>query len=409
MDNIGPDEIFERLARLSEQERNVLRLRCQGLDYKTISSQLYVSKSAVKQYMARAYVKLGLDHLPRTQRIKALFETVCPVLQKSRLPPEPAIEIIEEPVPEPVEGMVDEDEYAIVPVRPPESPLSRPKSGNSRRGLRTGCGAILGVVLGICLCTAAGIFVFRPNIGSIPFISRPTATVRPPASKSTEITPQSPAPEIASQTPVIVENAAVTATSPATQAPTALPVAAISLPFSDNFGQGPSSSWRILSGNWITASGRFTVIGKDYQYNWLWAALDEPAWQNYRLTVNTNIAYPGAAAQGQLAIAVRMSNNQSEYLGFVVDVFLRGGWALIGTDEKDFRYLAGDGDSIPSTATIQLDAVGNAFTARINGQVYQTITLSGYDNGGIALGIVCKTELGKCPSFDDFKIEAISP
>ncbi len=82
MVNNASDEFLGKLAKLSKQERQVLELRCQGLDYNAISKKLFVSVSAVKQYMSRIYVKLGLDILPRAERTKVLYEIVCPLLQR---------------------------------------------------------------------------------------------------------------------------------------------------------------------------------------------------------------------------------------------------------------------------------------------------------------------------------------
>jgi DNA-binding CsgD family transcriptional regulator len=146
MVNNNSDDLAARLSKLSDQERNVLKLRCQGLDYKTIHERLFISISAVKEYMSRIYVKLGLDLLPRAKRMKVLYETFCPLLQKLEETPrkleigsgegasgKKTPETPEPVIPAYVPDMVDEDEYPLVPVAP--APLVPPWREPKRRRL----------------------------------------------------------------------------------------------------------------------------------------------------------------------------------------------------------------------------------------------------------------------------------
>src|SRR5258708_8457167 len=103
------------------------------------------------------------------------------------------------------------------------------------------------------------------------------------------------------------------------------------------------------------------------------------------------------AGQGKAAIVVRISGSQAKYLGFYLDTFLNGQWAYIGSGYFDEQSISGSPRvGIPDTATIELEVNGNSFTARVNGQQYQKITLPGNPGGGVGLGVLCDSV--KCPS-----------
>ncbi|MFI5933904.1 response regulator [Actinoplanes sp. NPDC051494] len=52
----------ERLATLSEREREVLLLLAQGLSNAAISAQLWITEATVKTYVSRLFTKLGCDN-----------------------------------------------------------------------------------------------------------------------------------------------------------------------------------------------------------------------------------------------------------------------------------------------------------------------------------------------------------
>jgi hypothetical protein len=64
----------------------------------------------------------------------------------------------------------------------------------------------------------------------------------------------------------------------------------------------------------------------------------------------------------------------------------------------------GEVDS-PSKFVLDIEVSGNQYIGRIDGAERQRISISGFDNGGIALGMFCDSS--RCPSFDDFWIEAL--
>ena len=79
----------ERLATLTERQRQVLSLRCQGgpyqgMLYEDIAEQIGITEHDVRLHLGAVYLKLGLDVLSQGRRIKALVEIFCPLLNEGR-------------------------------------------------------------------------------------------------------------------------------------------------------------------------------------------------------------------------------------------------------------------------------------------------------------------------------------
>jgi hypothetical protein len=109
-------------------------------------------------------------------------------------------------------------------------------------------------------------------------------------------------------------------------------------------------------------------------------------------------------AEGEEAIIVRYLSSQSKYLVFYQNTLAQAGWAFYNGNSFDF--ISGHGSiSVPPQFDLEIDAVGNVFTARINGMMAQQISISGYENGGVGLGALCQNT--PCSSFDDFQISSI--
>ena len=121
---MADQEVIHKLRMLSGREREVLKLFCEGNDYKTIGEILFIKESTVKTHIGHIYIKLGLDHLPSSARRMIIYQTYCPAVHEFDLTshgeepvkPEPVKpEPMEpEPVPDEVIDMVNEDEHALV-------------------------------------------------------------------------------------------------------------------------------------------------------------------------------------------------------------------------------------------------------------------------------------------------------
>ena len=107
----------QMLAQLTERQLEVLKGVCAGKTHQTIADELVIVKSTVTAHVGNIYQKLGLDELDPTPRRKILIEEFCPALRSKS--PKPRIDTIEpEPVPENIRKMVDEDEQALLVIRP---------------------------------------------------------------------------------------------------------------------------------------------------------------------------------------------------------------------------------------------------------------------------------------------------
>jgi DNA-binding CsgD family transcriptional regulator len=397
------DEDKQKLAKLSKREREVLWLVCEGNSYEEISKKLFISIPTVKANMGRVYVKLGLDldQMTRAERLKAIHQTFCSLMREIELPPEPPEPTKPEPVPENVAEMVNEDERSIIPYQPPQvkiidiKPLPR-KTPPPRRTWRT---LILGLILGagfiVCLAIIYFVFIMNRQQPRTAF-EQPTAapTNQPIIIANTVAVPQRPTSlPVSSQPPT---------TLPASLVPTQPPVPSIALPFSDNFDSGSNPLWKVLSGDWITVNGRYSVSNADY--NWGFSVLDDPSWTNYQIKVNVLKSHPGSAAEGEEAIIVRYLSSESQYLVFYLNTLDKAGWAIY--DGKEFKFIAGYGAShVPTSYNLEIDANGNEFVAKINGMEAQRISMSGYEKGGVGLGVMCAYT--PCSSFNNFQVSPV--
>ena len=114
------DDVLRKLNLLTERQREILKMVCQGNDYQTIAKELFISIQTVKSHMGNVYEKLGLDLMPISLRKKAIFEIYCPALHEMKLIPPTSkpvkAEAIEpEPVPTSIQKMVDDDEIEFFP------------------------------------------------------------------------------------------------------------------------------------------------------------------------------------------------------------------------------------------------------------------------------------------------------
>ena len=391
------DEETQKLAKLSKREREVLWLVCEGNSYEEISKKLFISIPTVKANMGRVYVKLGLDQLERAERLKAIHQTFCSLMREIELPPETPEPTKLEPVPENVVEMVNEDERSIIPYQPAKAEIIdiNFQSGKTPPHRRTRWILIAGLILGggFIVCLAIVYFVFIMNRQQPQTaLEQPTvaATSQPIIIANTVAVPQEPT------------SLPVPTTLPASPFPTQPPAPSIALPFSDNFDSGSNPQWKVLSGDWITANGRYSVSNADY--NWDFSVLDDPRWTNYQIKVNVLKSHPGSAAEGEEVIIVRYLSSESQYLVFYLNTLDKAGWAIY--DGKEFNFIAGYGAShVPTSYNLEIDANGNEFVAKINGMEAQRISMSGYESGGVGLGVMCAYT--PCSSFNNFQVSPV--
>lgn len=202
---------ISRFESLSDRQKEVLRLFCQGIEYKDIGKDLFISKNTVKAHMGNIYEKLGLAELPPKKRTATIFEIYCPLLEKR--PPPPVVEDEEpKPVSPKIQQMVEEDEKALVLWQPAQIIDAEVREIPPRR--RRGCSRLLIWIIIIGGLFAGLFLVFGGDIFGPDDSSTPTPQQEEVADSSPEITdtPQIAAP---SDTPAVI---IVTATSPPSSA-----------------------------------------------------------------------------------------------------------------------------------------------------------------------------------------------
>jgi hypothetical protein len=401
-------DAIEQLKILTARQREVLGLVCQGNEYKYIGKVLFIDENTVKSHMANIYVKLDLTELTPALRRKILFETYCPALHGLDFAPKKDERIEPEPAPEEIIRMVENDERALVDVPPmdEEEKESSGQQGKRKPDKHEGAEKKRHPWRWLFVLTFLALFVFG-GFQAYSWIQEFIGSMQGSSSQEEPETTNnltSTAPKSVSTSVSSDAEAAPTMTAP--PSPTKTPAAKVSLPFTDTFDSGFKSEWKPLSGSWITANGKLTAIKPDTDLHLI--MLDDPTWTNYRVSVDVHINNYGAPSMGEFAIGVRALNTQSQFLGFFVDTLKRGGWAFLGSWHSEHEYLIGQGEvgSIPEDATYEIEVNGNEFVVRVNGREYQRINLSGYERGGILLGVECSND-HECPSFDNLVIEPI--
>lgn len=237
---MASEAALRKLETLSPREREVLTLRCTGLDYETIGTQLYIGENAVKTYMRRVYKKLELDHLRNPKsRLSVLNDVYCPALQSMALPILPSEPAIDEPEPEvssvsdEVMQKVEEDERLLTLYRKPGVPdirrqpertdqpiiIRSPDPRPVRRVVWFTSGTVLGVIIGLLLVGACVLTwtVFRgPAVTPVANLPTAVPTVAPGVTQV----------EVTREVPVVVTATPMPVTDTPISAPTGTPTVA---------------------------------------------------------------------------------------------------------------------------------------------------------------------------------------
>ena len=177
-----PKECF---SSLSSRQKEVLRLVCQGLEYKEIAQILVIGESTVKSHMRTIYEKLGLLDLKRDERVYQIRAVYCPFFNGTPQEDED-IEIIEvEPEPEaitPEENlMLIKDQNALLSLRNTYTPLSSPPKKKSAGRRVLGCFSFFAllIILGLALFGGYTLWQSLNQTGggsiSLPVFSAPSA------------------------------------------------------------------------------------------------------------------------------------------------------------------------------------------------------------------------------------------
>lgn len=111
----------ERVQRLTERQREVLRLICEGQSYEEIANVLVITVAAVNKHAENIYDKLGISHIERGARRVELGK-FCRELV---FPKEESILALPEPGPEAIHSIAPPTSDLLTEASPPlPSPLS---------------------------------------------------------------------------------------------------------------------------------------------------------------------------------------------------------------------------------------------------------------------------------------------
>jgi DNA-binding CsgD family transcriptional regulator len=410
-------DLFAKLGTLSKREREVLALRCQGMKYEAIGKTLNIVVSTVKEDMSRIYMKLSLDTLEPAARLKAIYETFCPLLkhmEANEKAEEKPVDVVEgevmpeeeKPIPEKVKDMVEKDGLAIIPVESKRYEITH-ETKKKPKGISSLVWLVVGVVLGICLSTVAVVALLRATNGQIPFIPQPTPTLPSPTIAPSDTPVPSPTPIIPTQTPVIVQKVVVVTATPlpateppqATSVPTSLPAATMSLPFADNFDSGANPAWQPVTsqGTWRVINGRYTETGET-TFQWSYSLVGDPNWRDYTVDVDYSLELDNAAG---LAVIVRAGGQSNLGLAFVIDNYYAS-WRIWQDGQWQKLVTSNGGPSMQGH--IKLQVQGSTFTATANGISPLVITDTSTTSGMVGLGVNCR-EQDQCPLFDNFSVK----
>lgn len=387
---------FEKIKRLTPREIEVLRLVCEHFTYREISKKIWISVSTIKTHMGNIYIKLGLDQLPRRARIFALGDVYCKALRDIDFIPDKDIdqedegkEIIPSPISNDLMEKVEEDDGGPIMIlegkglEPYPFPDDEPQYKPVRRKFNPVMSAFM--VIAIISILFTGYSIFNRFFGTPP--AQPVSTPEKLAqSDEMEVNPT----EVQSE-PATVAQSSPTDTVQPTPKATARPKPAIL--FEDNFDQGLSDEWEVVSGNPYIVNGR---LGSDRD---TWLVVGDPNWKNYSIEYDTYNPYTSTIGYGFNVTALRMTDMNNMYAGkwttmesqwFIVE---NGIWNEIPDSRKSFFWT----DGINHRITVE----GNLITVYINGMQHFSLVDTRYTQGRVGIMVHEDTQI------DNFKIKEI--
>ncbi|MBV6449938.1 MAG: hypothetical protein MHPDNHAH_00651 [Anaerolineales bacterium] len=173
--------------------------------------------------------------------------------------------------------------------------------------------------------------------------------------------------------------------------------------FQDSFDAGIKPEWKKLSGQWLVAEGRLTLL-PDGDFDFEWISLEKTEWKNYKLSINVNV--PNTNSNDSVVISLR--RNGSESIGIFTDWVPRIYWAFVGTAGSSTTPVTSSRNAVDfpegQNNLIEVEVNGDNYSVKLNGRNLESLALSGYDLGDISIGTSCHDTYTGCPSFDDIKV-----
>lgn len=403
----------EVLQNLTGREKIILNGVCTGLKDRQISGQLFISEAQYYIEKGNIYAKLNLkDITDRKRRLEILKNTICPIFFKLNEPTIVDGEIVTDPLISPTlelpTTILDQESYALAVQDAKEEDNKETKkepevifipsqkligNGNQKRSpwpmiLTIAVFAIMAGIIGYLLGT-------RNKPQQIVIVI--TATTDP-----FQIMTQTALAIVPAIEPTAIPTSTLTATPTSTLAPTNTPYpTSIPIPvlFEDDFSNGLSPNWTVLSGEPLIVNHSLTASTPT------WLMIGDSSWKNYEITLkaqnNECWMYDGNGGDTlKAAIGVRAtdSNNMVAYewanceqnMAFVTN----GSWNIIP------NAIINDYDS-NVVRDIKITVQDNQITVVVDNVERSSIVNTKSTSGGVILIIPGKAII------TDFKVIAL--
>jgi DNA-binding CsgD family transcriptional regulator len=406
-------DVIEKLKSLTTRQKETLKKVCEGLEYKEIGADFFISENTVKTHMGHVYIKLGIDHLTSTLRKKIILEVYCPAIHELEFSSISDETEQPEQVSEEVLEMVEEDQKSLITYHPEVIEVIQPRKVRKKK--KNGWKWIVVLVM-LALMAFGGFKLYEwgdsffrnlmiqptQELANIEEIVQQTIEAQSQQKNQGDIQTLMP-----TQAIVVPTNTEL----PPTPIPTRTPSPKISLPYIDDFSNGINSPWSVGSGNWFVTDSGASISINDIYADAGSIVIDDPSLTDYKLRVKVHTPHMYAASQGQFGVIVRYSSTRDQNIIFYMDSNGRFRWAYATSLSELPFYLPPitgvDKDLGSANVTLEIVVSGNTFIARVDGAKVDQFSMTGYENGGIVLITSCGS-IGSCPSFSDLSIEPIN-
>lgn len=403
MDEFKPEDVKEKLGRLTARQRQILGLICDGFSHGQIAKTTGLKKNGVKGHVYNIYVKLGLSFYEDDElRRKVVREVFCPGLRSKLLPP-PSEEDVERggliPIPNAREiaAMVEDDdpgkgqdneteEPPTIILDPPwEAPYPSPiKALPPPR--RFPWRWVIAMLLSIGVTFIATRYWFPQIVEVLTPVTQVvivTATLDPATSTQTPTTP--------SPTNTVTVTPAATETSIPTNTPslTPTPTSTEAVVFFDDFnGSDISPQWEQLSGEYILVGGKLATRDS------IWLAISVDV-ENYQINLDVD-----TGASGVNNVIAPGFVNTRNFMGFSWEG-IQGRWTMTNDQGSETRF-GHQYFSEGQTMKLHIEVVDRVVSVTFGGVDFGTLTSPKYNFNRIGLYIG-----NPWTAIDNFKITAL--
>jgi hypothetical protein len=180
---------------------------------------------------------------------------------------------------------------------------------------------------------------------------------------------------------------------------TSKPQPTMLLPFQDTFDLRLGQEWQPILGTWRVVNGHLTT---DDNNDWRRIFVGDTAWQNYAVEVDVwseDWLYPVqiiVRAQQGTYVAMQTTINTTDFI-------LYGGGDPLVIAHSDIGVTAQSGARYEATYHLRVEAVGDIFTAYINGNMVLQVQDATLPNG--RTGLAFRTYYSDW--FDNFQVTAL--